>query len=476
MTSKGVAIDNSPGAGAEPSAFRGIEIALVIPTLNEEAGLPLTLDNIPFDLMLEHGWNVRPLIVDGGSTDRTLEICRARGLSVLVQRSRGKGAAIREALDWLGEQGVKYAVIMDGDGTYPGSKVPSILSLLNNGSQVVVGVRQPNFKPTSVARDLVHRIGNGLLNYAANQIAQMPILDVCSGFWGVEIAPVVALQLETDGFEIEAELFIKAFRAGYRITQLPVVYSERVGVAKLHAARDGVRILLTVIRYGRRGLRAAPSAVLPTLQSDLLSILMAHPAEDVLFVADPSRRSEVDLLIRDFRAGRPLARVLVRSAEGTLAVEPLEPEKSRTDPVIVVLPARGPNTESTARIPGALVTLPRYDRLIELQEFSSSEPYSGTGLDALGRTLLSISAGYRSELVSGRRSHMEPVRLLVTNVLASPSAKELAILGANGRRSNLTVWKGAGLDLPAGLPEPTDPAGVGRPTEARTLEQGQTAY
>ena len=83
---------------------------------------------------------------------------------------------------------------------------------------------------------MVHRAGNGLLNYTAAQLSGHPVLDICSGFWGVRTEATSQLAPQSDGFEIESELFISAFRAGLDVAQFPIVYrKQRVGEAKLHA-------------------------------------------------------------------------------------------------------------------------------------------------------------------------------------------------------------------------------------------------
>jgi hypothetical protein len=87
-----------------------------------------------------------------------------------------------------------------------------------------------------------------------------PILDVCSGFWGLRTEVVASLGLDSTGFEIESEIFVKSFRQHLRVCQIPVTYRVRVGIAKLHAVRDGARILLAILRHsGWRGDRLFPT-------------------------------------------------------------------------------------------------------------------------------------------------------------------------------------------------------------------------
>ncbi len=449
----------------DSEAFEGVEFAVVLPTLNEREGLARTLKEMPTAAMRAEGWTYRLLVVDGGSTDGTVEVAKSAGVPIFHQRSRGKGAAIREALAWLRSRGVRFAVVMDADCTYPTSLVPALMSLLDSGSDLVVGVRQPVFKPTSAARDLVHRVGNSALNYAANQFAGLPFLDVCSGFWGVHVEMAQRLALETNGFEIEAELFAKAFRAGMQITQIPIPYRERVGVAKLQAARDGVRILLTVLRFGRRPSVGTLPRRTGSVVRSLLSLFLMDETRELLVVADGSRRRDAETLVRRFRLIRPGANVVLQLREGKASIEqvPLETPGMGGRAVAVLPPlVAGAGPER----PSAVVRLPRTARVVNL----GGGPFpagwsSATGVAPLDRPS-GISGGYRLELDSGRPAPLRSVQILVANVLSSRDGKELAFIRANSAGTVTTVWSGgpAVRAGPALLPdgagaEPGEPDG-----------------
>jgi len=291
--SRGPATEGSASPPVMADSFEAANAAIILPTLNEEDGISQTLLDIPFDRLARAGWRVRPLVVDGGSTDRTLEVAAAWGLSVLHQKSRGKGGAVLEALEWLADRKVQYAVVLDADASYPGASVLPALELLDAGSHLVVGVRQSDSGPPRNARDLVHRVGNALLNFVAGELSRSKILDVCSGFWGVQVERARELNLISHDFGIEAELFLKGQRAGWTILQIPIPYRERVGEAKLHAVSDGIRILLSIIRFGHKSLQAAPPAtsLVPLFIRDLLVTALVGGG-DLVLVTPPSRENE----------------------------------------------------------------------------------------------------------------------------------------------------------------------------------------
>jgi dolichol-phosphate hexosyltransferase len=430
----------------EARLFENLDVVVVLPTLNEEGGLPRTLDDIPFEAIRRAGWTVRPIIMDGGSTDRTREIAKERGVSVLNQSGKGKGSAIREALSWLSARHVRFAVVLDADCTYPGKMVPAFVELLDAGSQLVVGVRQPVTPAKENPRELVHRIGNRLLNLSASQLAGLPLLDLCSGFWAVSVPSVVPLALETTGFEIEAELFAKSFRAGYTVTQIPITYHDRVGIAKLRAIRDGARILLTTLRFGRRQLQVTLTLPKEDDLRNLLSIVLVHGATDILLSVVASREADAETIADRIRASRPEANVIVRVVRNTSSGEPVPARKSPVGSsatpsrhLTISLPAltSGVPTPSSA----ALIHLPSTGRIIAVG--AQDTGHSATSTETVS-TLPDEYAGgrYRLEYSPERwRPGVDRMRAIAAHTLGDGNAREIALFGANGRYGTVAVWR-----------------------------------
>lgn len=442
---RSIPLETSLMSPSDIQSFDDADVVVLLPTLNEEEGLARTLDEIPFDNLRSLGWTVRPLVIDGPSTDRTREVARARDVPVLVQQTRGKGAAIRQALQWLVQHRVRYVIVLDADCTYPGTMVPAFAQLLDAGSQLVVGIRQPVRPAHSDGRELVHRIGNRLLNVTASQLSGLPILDLCSGFWGVRLDVVAGLHLETDGFEIEAELFSKAYRAGFNVSQIPITYRERVGVAKLRAIHDGARILLTTVRFGRRGTHAVLGIPKPMAIRDLLSVVMVHGATDFVVYFDAARRAEAEQIAARIRAGTPGSRVSVQPTPALpLASLPsVTPESGRS--VTIRLPTLTGAIPETGAY--AILDLPTTGRVVTLapaSELRAARSGAFAGRDDL-----------RLEYAPFRWPAVDRVKALIANSFPSGEAKELAFLGANGHYGTLAVWRhphGATVVDTAGVP------------------------
>jgi hypothetical protein len=308
-----LAVAAGSGEPIDLRRFQDVFAVVLLPTLNEEAGLARTLRDLPTDRFDEPGRRIQPLIIDGGSTDGTLEVARAWGVPVLRQTSRGKGGAMIEAIHWIHAQHIPYVLVLDADATYPPDRALPALELLAGGTDLVVGVRRPVWGPPSDLKDLAHRAGNLALSYAASVLSRRPILDLCSGFWGVSTQRFVDLGLGDATFAIEAELVLRSIRQGYSIHQIPVTYHERLGVAKLRAVRDGSRILQTILREARPGPTRGRSRRAPgSWGRDVLSIGLAlggpGPTLEILSPEVESAEQIAGIVHRTF----PQAQVRVR--------------------------------------------------------------------------------------------------------------------------------------------------------------------
>jgi dolichol-phosphate hexosyltransferase len=303
---------SSPAVGV-PTLESRTQAVVVLPTLNEELGLERTLGELPLDRFGDPQCPVQTIVIDGGSTDGTLDVAKKWNIPVLRQNSKGKGAAVLEAVHWVRDQGIPYVVVLDADATYPPSAILPALSLLQEGADLVTGVRRPVGGPPRRLRDLVHRIGNIALSYTASAMSRRTILDICSGFWAVSTRKFDELQIGSAEFAIEAELVLKSIRAGHQVAQIPIEYRERIGEAKLHAVRDGGAILLSIFQFGRRphapeSLPKVPSA--PALQ--VLSIALIAELQRATVECRPAESQLANRLALLLHRANPLAHVQVR--------------------------------------------------------------------------------------------------------------------------------------------------------------------
>jgi dolichol-phosphate mannosyltransferase len=325
-----------------PALRESTQAVVVLPTLNEELGLERTLSEMPFDRFGDPSYPVEAIVIDGHSTDGTLDVARKWDVPVLHQTTRGKGAAVLEAVRWVHEQGVPHVALLDADATYPPQSLVPALNLLREGTDLVIGVRRPVGGPPRSLRDLVHRIGNVALSYTASAVSGRTILDVCSGFWAVSTEQFTKLGIGTTEFAIEAELILKSLRADLRVAQIPIDYRERLGRAKIRAARDGAAILLSIFQFGR-GLR--PPWKTPHVPGvpgrQILSIGLIAESRKAVLEYPPNDVQLANRLGFLLQQSLPRATVRVRPAPGSRAGPGSNSKGSGARCILITLPAPG---------------------------------------------------------------------------------------------------------------------------------------
>ncbi|MBI5035939.1 glycosyltransferase [Candidatus Micrarchaeota archaeon] len=215
-------------------------ISILVPTLNEEDAIYGVVRALPEKIL---GLPVEVVVIDGNSRDGTQREARRAGAKVIAQKSKGKGAAIMEALPHL-----KYDVIamVDGDGTYDTSVLPQLVRpVLRDEADMVVGTRLEQRQKSSIPKFNV--LGNFIFNWLIRFFYRKNITDMLSGYRIMKKQTLEDLNLVTKEFEIETEITIEALRNNLRILEIPTRYSVRKGESKLHPFRDGLRIGKTLI-------------------------------------------------------------------------------------------------------------------------------------------------------------------------------------------------------------------------------------
>lgn len=224
-------------------------IVILLPSLNEERAIGSVIDRIPWSQLRRLDYEVRVWVVDGRSTDATLEIAARRGAEIFVQQGVGKGNGMRQAFEHFLSHGGRdreadsrgFVVMLDADGTYPPEMIPGFAAALEEGVDIVMGSRFLGHIEDGAITEL-NRIGNRLLSRFARLLYGVPVTDVCTGMWGFRTEFLRRFGLAARGFDLEADIFASACRLNARISELPIMYHRRVGQPKLIPLRTGLLI------------------------------------------------------------------------------------------------------------------------------------------------------------------------------------------------------------------------------------------
>ncbi len=189
------------------------------------------------------------LVVDDGSTDGTAE--RLAGLDVVVIRhpqNRGKGAALRTGFSWALENGHSAVITLDSDGQHDPSAIPRLLAEAGEGDfDILIASRASQFGEMAGLRNSWNRFGV----WCVEKKTGFEITDSQSGFRYYSARILNNIELTADGYELEMEVLMKAWRAGLKIGSLPIAARVADGRSTSHfrPVRDTWNICMTFLKY-----------------------------------------------------------------------------------------------------------------------------------------------------------------------------------------------------------------------------------
>ena len=221
-----------------PSRFPSVSV--IVPTKNEELNLPHVLPGIP-------DWVHEVIIVDGYSTDDTIETALALRDDAFVVYQTGKGKGDALAAGFAAATG-DIIVTIDADGSMAGEEINLFVGALMSGADYVKGSR---FMQGGGTDDMeVHRfLGNKAFVIMTKLAFGSRFTDLCYGYNAFWRKHLDTLQPDADGFEIETLLNLRALRSGLRISEVPSFEAPRInGTSNLRTWADGWRVLMTIFR------------------------------------------------------------------------------------------------------------------------------------------------------------------------------------------------------------------------------------
>lgn len=208
-----------------------VDITILLPAYNEAEGIASVIKDI--HTSLENRYEI--IVVDDGSTDATAAVAKESGCRVIQYgRNRGKGFALRAGAAFA--RG-KVLIVMDADGTYPADAIPHIVQLLDECDMVRCRRHESReYIPP------INRLGNLVFDKMLAFIHGLEGPDHLSGLYGFRMDAFRKLDLKAQGFDIEAEIGVKAQKKGLKTETYPIEYRPRLGLKKLRPWRDGLVI------------------------------------------------------------------------------------------------------------------------------------------------------------------------------------------------------------------------------------------
>jgi len=224
-----------------------MKLIVQIPCLNEAETLPQTVADIP--RRIPGIDEVEILVIDDGSTDRTVAVARELGVDHVVRHRNRKGLAraFRTGVDSCLRLGADIIVNTDGDNQYCGADIPGLIApILEGRADIVIGDRQTHTIPHfSVFKKFLQRVGSRLIGRLSN--AKAP--DAVSGFRAMSRDAALHLNIVSP-FSYTIEMLIQAGRKYMAVESVPVRTNPKTRDSRLFQSIPNFleRSLTTMVR------------------------------------------------------------------------------------------------------------------------------------------------------------------------------------------------------------------------------------
>lgn len=222
-----------------------MKVSLVIFTLNEIDGMRYIMPQINSD------WYDELIIVDGGSTDGTIEYAKEHGYFIFTQTEKGAGAAFREAMVRVTGD---VAIMFSPDGNSIPQKIPDLAEEIKNGYDIVISSRY--YKGArSYDDDIITAFGNRFFTWLINFLFRANITDSLVMYRAYRKKAIDTLRIDGKTSSWGTQILLRAVKKGLKIKEISGDEPKRVGgVRKMHPLRNGYCELMTIIKeYFIRG-------------------------------------------------------------------------------------------------------------------------------------------------------------------------------------------------------------------------------
>lgn len=220
-----------------------LRVLVIIPAYNEEESLPLVVNRI-----IGRGYDY--VVINDGSSDGTLSLCRKHGINVLnLPRNLGIGGAVQTGHMYALEQGYDVDIQFDGDGQHDAAYLKALVDAIEQGADIAIGSRYledtDGFKST-----FMRRVGISWLSAWIRLFRKQTITDPTSGFRACG-RRAIELFCSTYPYDYpEPESIVTALGHGLKVYEVPVVMHERQGgrssISPLKGAYYMIKVTLAI--------------------------------------------------------------------------------------------------------------------------------------------------------------------------------------------------------------------------------------
>lgn len=229
-----------------------MKLLITIPAFNEEKTIAKVIQEIPKEIRgLKE---VKILVIDDGSTDKTAEIAKRAGADYILVHKRNLGLAktFKDGLDFALAIGADIIVNIDADAQYNAKEIPKLIEpILKGEADIVLGNRQID-KLDHMPRG--KKIGNKIATWVTRKFSGMDIKDAQTGFRAFSREAVMKLNVLGD-YTYTQETIIQAVKKGLKIVEVPVEFRKREDNSRLissiwsYAKKAGIIIIRTYRDY-----------------------------------------------------------------------------------------------------------------------------------------------------------------------------------------------------------------------------------
>jgi len=215
------------------------KVCILIPAYNESAQIGQLVRS------LRSKGHV-PVVVDDGSQDNTAEEARSAGADVIThERNMGKGVSLKTGIEYILKEGYDAVLIMDGDAQHSADDIQKFVVLADKRHDTfIIGNRMDDTKNMPIERKLT----NKFMSYIVSRICGQNIPDSQCGFRLIKRKLLEKIDIESERFEVESELLIKASRAGADIISVPIETFYGEEESKINPFRDTFRFVIFLLK------------------------------------------------------------------------------------------------------------------------------------------------------------------------------------------------------------------------------------